>query len=124
MPIHLFRLTSNRSVYFTFDQNHAEESAKELAIYLQFKTEDTIDDEIRLNGMTIVRFLALFGAKNVDKRTGDSLIDIDMYWDRERSCGDWYLDNYESMDKKYGELAQTFLRSELAENQLMGEWGN
>jgi hypothetical protein len=44
-----------------------------------------------------------------------------MYWDRERSCGDWYKDLWSEMDKKHGDKAMIFLKSEAENNQLMGE---
>lgn len=121
-----FRVTheydiGDRSVYFSFDESQIDETAKELAVYLQFKAEHTIDDEIALDNVTIVRFLLLFGAKQLDSKPNDDVTTIDMYWDRERSCGDWYLANYELLDEKYGDEAHEFLRSETEENQLMGE---
>ncbi|HGS5694439.1 TPA: hypothetical protein ACMDWD_003384 [Vibrio cholerae] len=121
-----FRVTheydiGDRSVYFSFDESQIDETAKELAVYLQFKAEHAINDELALDNVTVVRFLILFGAKQLESEPNGDITTIDMYWDRERSCGPWYLENYESLDEKYGDKAHEFLLSEVEENQLMGE---
>ncbi len=35
-----------------------------------------------------------------------------MYWDRERSCGDWFLENYALLDKKYSDKTKDIVRAE------------
>lgn len=117
-----FRVTheydiGDRSVYFTFDESMIEETAKELAIYLQFKAEDAVDDSISLDNITVVRFLELFGAKELKSKPNSDLSTIDMYWDRERSCGDWYLKKYETLNLKYSEKALEFLNSQTCKAQ-------
>ncbi|HDV5624504.1 TPA: hypothetical protein RI821_003073 [Vibrio cholerae] len=94
-----FRVTheydiGDRSVYFSFDESLIDETAKELAVYLQFKVEHEVDDSIAVDNVTVVRFLELFGAKQLETKPNADFVTIDMYWDRERSCGDWFLENY------------------------------
>ncbi|WP_342609092.1 hypothetical protein [Vibrio tritonius] len=125
--ITFFRLTheydiGDRSLYFTFDESKIEETAKELAVFLQFKAEEMFDNSICLDHQTIIKFLALFGAEQIEsKPTNVPFNTIDMYWDRERSCGDWYKGSFGELDKKYSDKAIMFLKSEADDNQLMGE---
>lgn len=127
MANNVFRLTheydiGDRSLYFTFDASEPDVTAKELAVYLQFKAEDMFDNSICLDHITIIRFLSLFGAKQLDSKPEDSEFEtIDMYWDRESSCGDWYSGRFGYLDKMYSDKASTFLKDEANENQLMGE---
>lgn len=127
MANNIFRLTheydiGDRSIYFTFDESKIEETVKELAVFLQFKAEEMFNDSICLDHQTIMKFLALFGAELIEsKPTNVSFNTIDMYWDRERSCGDWYESSFSVLDKKYSDKAIAFLKSEAKDNQLMGE---
>lgn len=121
-----FRVTheydiGDRSVYFSFDESQIDETAKELAVYLQFKVEHEIDDMIVIDNVTVVRFLELFGANQLESKPSGDFATIDMYWDRERSCGDWYLNNYKSLDKKYSDKAQEILCSEA---EAFNQWLN
>lgn len=55
-----FRVTheydiGDRSVYFSFDESSIDETAKELAVYLQFKVEHEVDDSIAVDNVTVVR---------------------------------------------------------------------
>lgn len=126
MANNVFRLTheydiGDRSLYFTFDAGELDVTAKELAVYLQFKAEEMFDNSISLDHITIIRFLSLFSAKQLDSKPNEEFETIDMYWDRESRCGDWYLGRFEDLDKKYNDKAIEFLNAEADENQLMGE---
>lgn len=122
-----FRLTheydmGDRSLYFTFDATGLDVTAKELAVYLQFKAENMFDETISLGHITIIRFLSLFGAKQLDTKPNEKFETIDMYWDRESRCGDWYSGRFVYIDQKFNDKASAFLNAEVNENQLMGEW--
>lgn len=112
----------DRSIYFTFNENNTEETAKELAVFLQFKAEEMFDNSICLDHQTIMKFLSLFGAEQLESKPDNGVYNvIDMYWDREQNCGDWYRGELIELDKKYSDRAVSFLKSEAKENQLMGE---
>jgi hypothetical protein len=71
MANNIFRLTheydiGDRSIYFAFDESKIDETAKELAVFLQFKAEEMFDDSICLDHQTIMRFLSLFGAEQIE----------------------------------------------------------
>lgn len=117
MTEQIFKIThaydvGDRSVYLSFDEKQIDETVTELAVYIQFKAENTIEDGVSLDNATIGRWLGLFGAKQLEAKPDCETATIDMYSARERSCGDWYLTNYESLDEKYGDIALGFLRSE------------
>ncbi|EJL6311314.1 hypothetical protein NMR52_003635 [Vibrio cholerae] len=112
-----FRVTheydiGDRSAYFSFDESSIDETAKELAVYLQFKVEHEVDDSIAVDNVTVVRFLELFGAKQLETKPNADFVTIDMYWDRERSCSDWYLENYKLLDAKYSDKTKDIVRAE------------
>lgn len=111
-----FRVTheydiGDRSVYFSFDESLIDETAKELAVYLQFKVEHEVDDSISIDNVTVVSFLELFGAKRLETKPNADFVTIDMYWDRERSCGDWFLENYKLLDAKYSDRTKDIVRA-------------
>lgn len=124
-----FRLTheyniGDRDVYFTFDEQKNEFTATELAVYLQFKAEETFDNSICLDAVTIIRFLSSYGAKQLNEKPSGEFITIDMHWDRESRCGDWYADKWRPMDVKLRDQTTEFLQAEAKSNQLMGELEN
>ena len=130
MAIHNFRLNhayniSRECIHFTFEKsNNIEEHVIELAVYLQFKAENSIDICISLSDEIVVRFLTLFGAQVLDVKPDYgslSCTHIDMYQARESRCGYWYNEKYTDFDKKYGEKAEAFLLDQAEENKLMGE---
>lgn len=112
-----FKLTheydiGDRSIYFVFDESKAEVTAKELAVFLQFKAENVLHDCIDLDHPIIMKFLALFGAEQIKSIPANAaFITIDMFWDREECCGDWYNNIFGVLDKKYSEKATTLLKN-------------
>lgn len=117
MKNQLFKLTheydiGDQSVLFTFEGKDQEEIA-DLAVYLQLKAEELIDDAVGLQNITIVEFLLPYGAKIV-KQADLGTIDIscvDLHNEREgRMCANtWYSDHYVRLDKEYGETATQYL---------------
>lgn len=109
----------DRSVHFSVDCLTIQE-VKDLAVYIQFKAENLLDDTVSLDNITIVQFLEIHGAKIIDqcvlnKEDFDpvGMILIDMYDEREsRICGNnWYAEHYDSFDIKFGEDATIFLKN-------------
>ena len=101
----------DQSLYFTFPKQLA--NATDLAVYLQFKAERLFDDAICLSSPTIMNYLTQFGAKEYKgKRSPCSK--IDMYSDRELRCGTWHELYYPTLDKEYGEQAESFLKQDKA----------
>lgn len=107
------------SVHFSFEGLTAQE-VKDLAVYIQFKAENLLDDTVSLHNITIVQFLEIHGANIIDECVLNKenfnpvgMILIDMYEEREsRICGNnWYAEHYESFDSKYGEVASIFQKS-------------
>lgn len=99
----------DQSVYFTYGK--CSPLAHDLAVYIQFKCETLFDDSIALSNKTVADFLVAHGAIIIDKPSRTDL-EIDMYFDREKRCGEWYLNNYDKFDERYGVHAESFLRSD------------
>ncbi|MFA0809474.1 hypothetical protein [Microbulbifer epialgicus] len=97
----------DRFVFFTFDDSNI--SAVELAVYLQFKAEELFDSSICLDNLIVVKFLTLFGAKEISQKVVN-FKEIDMHHDREERCGDWYNSSYKAFDQEFGGQAETFLK--------------
>ena len=118
----------DRSVHFSGEGLTIQE-VKDLAVYIQFKAENLLSDTVSLSNITIAQFLETHGAKilkeNVLSLIGFNplgMILIDMYEEREsRICGNnWYAENYEAFDSKYGEAASTFLKAKSEGKNLDG----
>lgn len=88
----------------------------ELAVYLQFKAESFLDESISLSNTTIAAFLNQLGAEIIDlELAADNDADchkIDMYFDREARCGEWYEKIYPVIDSEDGFKARAFLESD------------
>ena len=99
----------DRGIFIKFLDLSKSEEVKNIAVYLQFKAEEILDETITLDNMTIAQFLWLQGAKILDKEPHE-FCEIDMYIDRSERCGSrWYQDSFNEYDKKYGEQATKFL---------------
>jgi Type IV secretory pathway, VirB11 components, and related ATPases involved in archaeal flagella biosynthesis len=110
-----FRLTheydiGDRSIYFTFDESKSVYKAVELAVYLQFKAENVFDDSIGIDHEPMMKYLKLFGAKELET-VPDEFNTIDMYFDREKRVGDWYFTKYVEMDEALSKQTVEFLRA-------------
>lgn len=118
----------DRSVHFSVDGLTIQE-VKDLAVYLQFKAENLLDDSVSLDNISVVQFLEIHGAKIIDQSVLTKedfnplgMILIDMYDEREsRICGNnWYAEKYDSFDLKYGEVAANFLLEKSKGKELDG----
>lgn len=99
----------DRGIFIKFLDTSKSEEVKNLAVYLQFKAEEILDETITLDNMTVAQFLWLHGAKILDK-VPNEFCEIDMYVDRSERCGHkWYTQNFREYDEKYGEQATKFL---------------
>ena len=88
----------DRSVLFTHE-SLSPEQVTELAIYLQFKAEQDLDDSVMVDNLTAVEYLQLHGAvvsekRNDDTRLGKTL--IDMHFERQNRCGEWFKEKYQT----------------------------
>ncbi|WP_390240653.1 hypothetical protein [Vibrio sp. R78045] len=97
----------DQSVYFSFA--NSQFSAVDLAVYVQIKAEELLDDSITLDNQTILRFLTLFGAKEYNGKR-QHCRKVDMYSDREFRTKEWDECTFPKLDEVCGELAVAFLR--------------
>lgn len=102
--------------YYEFDDqgvflkmsNLSIHEIKDLAVYLWF-TAKLKDESIVLENMVIAQFLEKFGAKILE-RIPENYYEIDMFIEYERRYGDWYHQNYDKYNEKYGAQAKAFLQ--------------
>jgi hypothetical protein len=97
----------DRGVFFEFHESYKTEEVKDLAVYLQFKAEEILDDTITLDNMTVAHFFELQGAKILENRPQE-FCEIDMYYDCQ-GRGKWYQQSFSEYDKKYGIQATEYL---------------
>lgn len=110
----------DRGVFIKFLDLSESEEVKNIAVYLQFKAEEILDETITLDNMTIAQFLWLQGAKILDIEPHE-FCEIDMFFDRSERCGSkWYKHSFSEYDEKYGEQASKFLHNKARGKILSG----
>ena len=86
-------------------------TAHDLVAYIQFKAEALYGIDTALRNSTIAQFLTLVCAEVLEPDIDESLHELDAYCAREGRCGDWYIENYKSLDNVYGELSEAHLHA-------------
>ncbi|HCA5183455.1 TPA: hypothetical protein MW242_003089 [Acinetobacter baumannii] len=101
------------SLQFSLNSSFTDAEVIDLAVFLQFKAEEIISEMVTLDLSTVVNFLAYYGAAIINSPS-DSSIEIDMYTERSKRCGKWYVENFDRLDIEYGQKATEYL-DEIAE---------
>lgn len=100
---------ADRGVFVKFPFPSESEEVKNLAIYLQFKATEIIDEAIILDSATIAQFLCLQGAEILSNKPNE-FCEIDLNFDRSNGFGfKWYVCSFNGYDKNHGEQASEFL---------------
>lgn len=108
----------DRGVFIKFLDLSKSEEVKNIAVYLQFKAEEILDESVTLDNITIVQFLTLLGAQILDNEPKE-FYEIDMFYDRvDRCIGRWH--EYRLYDEKYGKQATEYLKEKAKGKILAG----
>ncbi|OIH11959.1 hypothetical protein A7M79_00275 [Acinetobacter baumannii] len=108
----------DQKVFIKVPDHINSEEVKSLAVYVQFKAEEMLDETITLSNMTVAQFLYLQGAKILDAEP-QSFSEIDMYFARSDKCGGRWND-FSLYDEEYGEQASGFLLGKARGKNLEG----
>ncbi|MCX3035242.1 hypothetical protein OFK41_13620 [Acinetobacter baumannii] len=108
----------DQKVFIKVPDHINREEVKSLAVYVQFKAEEILDETISLSNMTVAQFLYLQGAKILDTEP-QNFSEIDMYFARSDKCGGRWND-FSLYDEKYGKQATNFLLGKARGKNLEG----
>lgn len=96
-------------------------SAADLAVFLQFKAEELIDEAVIVSHKTTAKYLELFGAQRIEAKPCGTILSLDMYIEREQRCGTWFATRFVELGNQYSGITEAFIKEQDASDSTAFE---